>query len=658
MNTLKDVFIYFLGFIWILFGTNFFARFFTKLKLPLITGFIVIGVIVGPYFLNLIPNEAIENIQFINHFALAYIAFAAGAELYLKDLRSRLKSIAWNTFGQLFVTFVLSSIVVFLLASNIPFMAQMPTTNKIAVSILIATIFVARSPSSAIAVIHELRAKGPFTQTVMGVTVIKDVLVIILFAICISISRNLIVEQPFDFVSFSILISELLVSFIIGLILGKMIDFTLLLSIDSYVKTAVIFGLGYGVFLFAHWIQEYSLHLIGYEIFFEPLLICILASFMVTNYSKMRPEYQFIIHRSGPYIYMAFFTLTGIMVSIDILIKVWLIAILLFLVRLIAMIIGAFIGSLLAKDERKHRVVGWMPYVTQAGVGLGLAIEVSSEFPAWGNEFATIVIAVIILNQLVGPPLFKYALNRVGESHRRAKMPGFDGFQDAIIFGLEDRSLALGRQLKKHDWQVTIATFKGSGEYEKVNDLEIHEIKELGLETLDKLNAKKADSIILMLSDEENYRLCELIYEFVGTQNVIVRLHDHVNFKKFHDLGCLVVDPNTAMVSLLDNFVRSPVAASMLLGMEEGQASIDVEVRDRSLHGVALRNLRLPSDVIILSVKRKGQSIISHGYTRLRKKDVVTVVGSPDSLEKMRWMFGGEDKKEANVADLETSHNS
>ena len=95
----------------------------------------------------------------------------------------------------------------------------------------------------------------------------------------------------------------------------------------------------------------------------------------------------------------------------------------------------------------------------------------------------------------------------------------------------------------------------------------------------------------------------------------------------------------------------------MLLGTEEGQATIDLELRDRSLHGVALRNLRLPSDVIILSVKRKGQSIISHGYTRLRKKDIVTVVGSPDSLEKMKWMFGGEIEKKANSARLETSHN-
>jgi Trk K+ transport system NAD-binding subunit len=339
------------------------------------------------------------------------------------------------------------------------------------------------------------------------------------------------------------------------------------------------------------------------------------------------------------------------MISLEVLAKVWLIALGLFAVRLISMIAGAYLGATLAGDDKRHRAVGWMPYVTQAGVGLGLAIEVSSEFPLWGNEFATVVIAVIVLNQFVGPPLFKLALSKVGESHQRADMPGFDGFQDAIVFGLEDGSLALARQLKKHGWEVTIATLRKPGEFDPDREIAIETIDALDLASLDKLNAKKADAMIMMLSDEENLRLAELVYEFVGTRNVIVRLNERNNLKRFHDLGCMIVDPDTALVSLLDNFVRSPVAASMLLGTEEGQATIDVEVRDRSLHGVALRNLRLPSDVIILSVKRRGQSIISHGYTRLRRKDIVTVVGSEKSLSNLQWMFGGEDvKKPAEVS--------
>ena len=70
------------------------------------------------------------------------------------------------------------------------------------------------------------------------------------------------------------------------------------------------------------------------------------------------------------------------------------------------------------------------------------------------------------------------------------------------------------------------------------------------------------------------------------------------------------------MVSLLDHFVRSPNATSLLLGMDKGQDSMDIEIRNEDIHGMRLRDLRLPSDVLVLSVRRKGQLLVSHGYTR------------------------------------------
>ena len=117
------------------------------------------------------------------------------------------------------------------------------------------------------------------------------------------------------------------------------------------------------------------------------------------------------------------------------------------------------------------------------------------------------------------------------------------------------------------------------------------------------------------------------------------RLNKRENFNKFHELGVLIIEPSTAIVSLLDHFVRSPNAASLLLGMDEGQDSIDVEVANRDIHGMRLRELRLPSDIIILSVKRKGHIIISHGYTRLRLGDVITLVGAEKSLEEVMFKF-------------------
>lgn len=104
-------------------------------------------------------------------------------------------------------------------------------------------------------------------------------------------------------------------------------------------------------------------------------------------------------------------------------------------------------------------------------------------------------------------------------------------------------------------------------------------------------------------------------------------------------VGALIVEPGTAIVSLLDQFVRSPSAASLLLGMD-GQEMVDIEVRNPDLHGVHLRDLRLPQDVLLLSVRRNGAVLVSHGYTRLERGDQVTVFGSPESLENMMLRFG------------------
>ncbi len=639
MDDYKQILIYVLGFAWILLSSKYFAKFIQKIHLPLITGFLVTGVVCGPHLLNLIEADAIKNLGFVNDLSLAFIAFAAGSELFLKEIRSRIKSIIWNTFGQLIVTFVIGTVAVFFLAEYIPFMRSMTVESKIAVAILFATIFVARSPASAIAVISEMRAKGPFTQTAMGVTVVKDFLVIILFTICFSLAMTIESGIAFNLSSIVILIFDLALAFCIGYALGKVISGILALSLRIEVKTVLILAAGYGIFLLSNYVGELSEVYLQFELHIEPLLICIFASFLVTNYSKYRQEFQNIIHDTGPIIYVAFFTLIGAMLSIDILAKVWIIALILFGIRILAMAIGANAGAILAGDPKIYRRIGWMPYVTQAGVSLGLVTKVAGEFTVWGAEFATIIIAVIVLNQIVGPPLFKWAIIRVGEDHLRAQTPVFDSKNDAIIFGLEDQSLALARQLQKHNWGVKIATLKKMEEVAEVADVYIEFIDDLNLKTLKSLEAVKAEAIVLMLSDVENARICELVYENIGTKEIVVRLNDRAYFKRFHELGARIMEPATSMVGLLDHFVRAPIATSLLLGMDESHDTADIVVLDRDIHGIALRDLRLPTDVLILSIKRKGHMMVTHGYSRLRLNDIVTIVGSIESLEELRLRF-------------------
>jgi Trk K+ transport system NAD-binding subunit len=116
-------------------------------------------------------------------------------------------------------------------------------------------------------------------------------------------------------------------------------------------------------------------------------------------------------------------------------------------------------------------------------------------------------------------------------------------------------------------------------------------------------------------------------------------LHDRANFDKFHQLGALVVDPGTAMVSLLDQFVRSPFAASLLLGMDPEEEFMEIEMCNPDLSGVAIRDIHFPHDVLIFSIFRRGHRLDSHGYTRLETGDHVTVVGSPDSLAEVQVKF-------------------
>lgn len=641
MPEIRQILFFLAAFLIVAVAANQISKLFLRIRLPMITGLLVIGIIAGPDILGLISTEAVSNLGFINDIALAFIAFAVGSELYIAEMRSRFKSIAWMTVSQMVVTFFLSSLGVYFLSGMIPFMQGMQTDDRIAVSILIGTIFIARSPASAIAVVNELRARGPFTQTALGVTVVKDFLVVMLFALTFAIAKTFITGTLFNLIFAGRIIIELALAFVFGYFMGKLLGVALSFSSYRWIKILLILMLGWGAFRLSSFIQEFTYTHFVTEIYIEPLLICILGSFIVTNYSSHRLEFLKLVKETGPPVYVVFFTLIGSTISIDVLSKAWAIALILFGLRLFSLMIAGFTGGILAKDPLKFNMIYWMPFITQAGVSIGLTAIVAAEFHGWGGDFATLVLAIIVLNQLVGPPLFKWAITHAGESHVRGDGTFPELERSAILFGIENQSFALARQLLNHGWKVRIAALREEHYDEYItSDLNIVRIDEINPEAMQKLEADKAIAIVAMLSDEENFRICELAFEKYGTRDLVVRLNLRQNFGKFHRLGVKIVEPSTAIVSLLDHFVRSPQATSLLLGMQEEQDTIEVEVQNPDIAGLALRDLRLPHDIIILSVTRNDQMIISHGYTRLRMGDILTLVGSSESLEIVRIKFG------------------
>mmetsp|Transcript_7801 Transcript_7801/g.15238 ORF Transcript_7801/g.15238 Transcript_7801/m.15238 type:complete len:131 (+) Transcript_7801:1-393(+) len=92
-----------------------------------------------------------------------------------------------------------------------------------------------------------------------------------------------------------------------------------------------------------------------------------------------------------------------------------------FALRISSLWLGATLGGWLAGRPKKETSYAWMGYVTQAGVAMGLAKDVAHQFPEWGHVFASMMIFTMAINQIVGPPLFKYAIVAMGEN--RVKQP-------------------------------------------------------------------------------------------------------------------------------------------------------------------------------------------------------------------------------------------
>jgi Trk K+ transport system NAD-binding subunit/Kef-type K+ transport system membrane component KefB len=636
----RDLIVFFAGFLIIVLASEKIGAYFARIRLPLISGFLFAGVLAGPFVLDLITAEAIESLRFLEETALAFIAFVAGSELYLDELRDRFKSIKWVSAGLILTTFTLGALAVFLLSDLIPFAAQFPVSYRVAIAILAGSILVAISPSSAVAIVDELRAKGPFTKTAVGVTIIIDVLVILLFSVNSEIADVLITSPGFNLSFVVLIVVELLLALALGLVVGRLLQLVLSIGMDRRIKAILMLLIGYAVFVFVFALREFTHERLPFEILIEPLLVCMIASFYMTNISPYRDEFLRLVTLVSPPMYIFFFTFTGAALRLDILAGIWQIALILFAVRLVGVFIGSFAGGLATGEPMAHNRIRWMAFVTQAGVGLGLAREVAVEHPEFGTAFATMMVSVIVLNQIVGPPLFKLSINRVGEAHTRGKPGVPEEGHEAAIFGVDGQSLALARLLQAHGWRARLMCREADYREALSNgDVNVQLLPDLSEPSLQALGVDKADAIVAMLDDETNYRICEMAYDKYGTNTLIARLNDLAEGESFHELGVLIVHPATAIVSLLDHFVRAPSGTSLLLGVDGDQDIVDVELKDPNLEGMALRDLRLPLDTLILAVQRDGHTIITHGYTRLKLHDCITMVGSTESLDGMVLRF-------------------
>ena len=619
------------------------GRLATHLHLPLISGYLLAGIFAGPFVLRFMSTPDVEGLRFLDEMSLAFIAFVAGSEMALDELRGRYRSIGWTTFSLIVTIYIVTGAAILLLAEFIPFMRELTMAGKVAAALLGGTILATRSPSSAIAIINEMRARGPFTKTALGVTLTIDVIIVVLFALCTAIVSTLLTGQPFDLAFVALVSVDILGSILLGILVGKLLIQVLRTHWEEWLKIPLILLIGLLVFVLSGELRHFSHEHLPFELSFEPLLICMVASFWLANRTTYRDELRHLLHRVEIPIFVIFFTLIGESLDIGIVATILPVTVLIFAARLLALLVGGYIGGTVAGDPPQFNRLTWMAYITQAGVGLGLAKEAATEFPQLGNDFTTLMIAVIVLSQLVGPPFFKFAIRLVGESHLPKDIKD-DEILDVVIVGIENQSRALAERLLAHGWRVKLLDIDQS----HVSALAAsdglrheHWLSEISADNLRQIIEPKTEVTVTMLpSDEDSLKLCQIFYEDFGITRQIARLNEFSLVEEFRALGVHVLHPASAMVHLLDSFVRAPQLATMVFEDDPDHDVIQVTITDPSVDGLHLRELILPDDVLVMAIVRRGHNIVPHGYTNLHLDDELTLIGSEDSLEEVALKLG------------------
>ncbi|CEG40186.1 hypothetical protein L917_07263 [Plasmopara halstedii] len=479
-NSIKDTvdtFQYSLAFIVVLVAAHPFGLLFPRLlKLPLITGYLIIGVIAGPFVTNLLPKALVNMLSpSVNGLALSFISFQAGQEIYLPELRPQLKQI-FILLTALYVTAMTIVTSVHFLANNAFFYDTFTPMCQLGIALMFGSISVLGSPATVMAIKIEYNSVGPFTNLMLGATMTAEFVVLISFSIarivCSSYCADLNVSVENVIFSLAIVASNLVLGLFIGIIIilifkipGSTADEHMDLhdpqssfgshsedleaienhdqmpnshnvyveaideikhfklwtpTVSLYTKGFLWISLGYMFYLSNATISEATVASYGltWEVRFEPLLVLMLASCLAGHYSLIRHDMHVILDTVAPYMFLPFFVMTGAALKLDSVAEAISLVSLYICLRFLSVLLACYLGGryLLRLPPKQYNNL-WLTMTPQAGVALGLADEVKGlSTEPWAAQFATTIIAAVVINQIIGPVLCAVGLKRAGES--------------------------------------------------------------------------------------------------------------------------------------------------------------------------------------------------------------------------------------------------
>ena len=406
------------------------TRLIKKIKLPNVTGYIITGIIMGPFvfglFFNNFTYEGIKDsviysytdrLGWVSTIALGFIAFSIGTSFKGSVLKAVGKRVVIITiFEALFASIM---VIVALLIAHFLFPQQIP----LELVLTLGAIASATAPAATLMVIKQYNARGPLVNTLLPVVALDDAAALILFAILFQIATA--IGSGGSFSIYNMLLKPLIeisISLGIGAVLGFFISF-----MNKFFKSRnnrliwCIFVVFASVGLYMLFKNK---ELGGFEL--SSLLMCMVAGAIYTNMCKDSNRTLDVMERFTSPIYMMFFVISGACLDISIFFNrnglvVLAIAGIYIVFRVIGKWLGAFTGSSITHAEPQVKKYLGFTLIPQAGVAIGLATTASKLFndKVETKTIGALIIAIVLTSTLVyelfGPLISKIALKTAGE---------------------------------------------------------------------------------------------------------------------------------------------------------------------------------------------------------------------------------------------------
>ncbi len=369
------------------------AKLLQRLQLPAVTGYLLVGVLLGPSMLKVVGPDTLGTLKPLATFGLAIIFFLLGEEFRLKELKSM---------GSRFLSItVVQSLLTFATVAGLLALCHVP----LPIALLMGAIAGTTDPAATIVVIRELRARGELVKTLMAVVALNTLVEMILFNALMPLVELL--QSGGQSVSWQSalhgLFWEIGGSAMLGLGLAFVLrGWTMLPFGRSNLKLPTI-----GLILLGAGASE-ALHL-------SPLLVMLLFGAGVANAVPVKVAvFDLAKAMEGPLLVM-FFTLSGASLHVAGLAAVGSVGLAYIGGRIVGKVVGGSLGASVAGAAPACRRYLGACLVSQASVALGLAYLVQERFPDIAGPIMPVTLGAVVVFEVIGPLLTRYALIRSGE---------------------------------------------------------------------------------------------------------------------------------------------------------------------------------------------------------------------------------------------------